>query len=70
MLTRTPDLIRKLNKCHLLLDTNVFFHAVNNEDFYNLLLELHNSECALLTIQPVVFEFARGAKRSSNLTGM
>lgn len=59
----TPrGLASSLYSCHLLLDTNVFFHAVDNDEFYSFLLELHNSGCSLMTIPSVVFEFARGAK--------
>lgn len=62
MLRHASDLTSKLKNAHLLLDTNVFLHAVNNKEFYNLLIALHEAGCAFLTIPPVVFEFARGAK--------
>lgn len=61
-LVHNNTLISKLSNCHLLLDANVFFHAVANDKFYNLLLDLHEAGCALLTIPSVVFEFARGAQ--------
>lgn len=56
------DLIPRLSNSHLLLDANVLFHAVQNEDFFDLLVTMHTKGCAFLTIQSVVFEFARGAK--------
>lgn len=61
-LIHDTTLISRLSSSHLILDTNVFLHAVNNEEFYNLLLDLHDAGCTLLTIPSVVFEFARGAK--------
>lgn len=56
------DLVSKLHSYHLILDTNVFLHAVENPEFYALLLELKRGGCAFMTITSVVFEFSRGAK--------
>ncbi len=61
-LVHAADLTSRLRSCHLLLDANVFFYSVENEEFYALLLKLHKAGCALMTIPSVVFEFARGAK--------
>lgn len=66
-LTHPPDIVTKLKDCHLILDTNVLIHAVNNDAFYKLLVELKNKGCDLLTIHSVVFEFARGAKSIDEL---
>lgn len=56
------DLVSKLKNCHLILDTNVFLHAIDNNEFYDFLADLHEGGCGLFTIPSVVFEFARGAK--------
>lgn len=61
-LTYRTSLVSQLYNSYVFLDTNVFFHAVDNEDFYSFLLTLHNKGCALVTIQSVIFEFSRGAK--------
>jgi hypothetical protein len=61
-LVHPTDLVPRLRSRHLIVDTNVFLHAVENADFYELLLKLKRSGCAMMTIPSVVFEFARGAK--------
>jgi hypothetical protein len=59
----TPaNLVFKLHNCHLIIDTNVLLHAVDNEEFYDFLLNLKSGGCAMMTIPSVIFEFARGAK--------
>lgn len=60
-LTHPPDIVSRLKNSHIILDTNTFIHSIDNSDFYNLLVELKESGCDLLTIPSVVFEFARGA---------
>lgn len=60
--TYHPELVSKLKDSYLILDANVFFHAINNESFYKLLKDLGKEGCVFLTIQPAIFEFTRGAK--------
>lgn len=58
-----PDFFTSINNCHLLLDTNVFIDTLLNPtrfgDFFILLKE-HN--VTLVTIEPVIFEFLKGAQ--------
>jgi|GEM_PF-1483546 len=56
------DLAVKLSDCHLILDTNVFLHAVEKDEFYELLVGLHKRGCAFMTTPSVIFEFSRAAK--------
>lgn len=58
-----PNLVSSLNHKWLFLDANSFVAALYyNDPFGNLLIDLKNQGCALVTIPSVLFEFTRGAK--------
>lgn len=58
-----PNLVSSLNHKWLFLDANTFVAALYyNDPFGNLLIDLKNQGCALVTIPSVLFEFTRGSK--------
>lgn len=57
-----PEFSTTINNCYLLLDTNVFIDAYNNPikfgAFFN---DVKDHGVALVTIEPVILEFLKGA---------
>jgi len=57
-----PEFYSTINNCHLLLDTSVFIDAlINPTTFGEFFNELRDHNVTLVTIDPVILEFIKGA---------
>lgn len=58
----TSSLPTDLNNKYLLVDTTTLINASRSEDFLELLVNIVEAGCSLVTIPSVVYEFTRGAQ--------
>lgn len=58
-LQHTSTLVSDLSNKYLLLDTTVLINALKSDEFLGLLSELSESNCSLVTIPSVTYEFSR-----------
>ena len=56
------DILGRLSRATLLLDSTAFIDAFKCADFMDFLVEVSEGGCALATILSVLYEFKRGAK--------
>lgn len=63
-LLKGKRLKEQLRSSYLVLDTNIFIHALKHPEVKDFLFEISESGCSIFTIPSVVFEVVRGSRNS------